>query len=146
MDSGRPDYGAIEALVVDDDVLIAWATESALGDMGFRRVVVATTGESAIEAARTNAFGLIVADLNLGPLSINGLELLARIDPDERVPTIVHTSYDNAEVTAEVARVRPRAARLIKPVTDRDMAAAIVAVLSDIPRGDTPPDPAEAPG
>ena len=130
MASGRDYARGITALVVDDDVLIAWAVESVLDDLGVARVVVAASGESAIEAARTNDFGLIIVDLNLGPLSINGLELLEAIDHDERVPTIVHTSYDNIEVNGELERSRPRAARMIKPVTDRDMAAAIVTALT----------------
>ena len=122
-------------LIVEDDVLIAWGVEAALRGLGFDRIVIASTGGSAMEAAETTKFGLIVSDLNLGPLTVDGIQLLGMIDPDELIPTIVHTAYNTPDIIAALDRGRPRAHFLVKPALDALLAETVVRALQCEPSG-----------
>lgn len=119
----------ITILIVEDDVLIAWAVEGMLRDMGFSKIIIASTGESAMSAAEAEPLGLIFCDLNLGPLTVNGIELLDLIDPDEAIPTIVHTGYGGKEIDVALNRTRPKARRLVKPAGEAQLALAVRELL-----------------
>lgn len=119
------------ALVIEDDALIAWAVENVVRDCGFAQVIVASTAESAMQAAAAAQLGLIVCDLNLGPLTVDGLQLLELIDPDEAVPTVIYTAYSVPEIERAMRERRPRASCLIKPTSDHVLAQTIREVLAN---------------
>lgn len=119
----------IKALIVEDDAMIAWGVESVLRDLGLRNIVVAGSSTSARVAAARENLGLIVCDLNLGPLSANGFELLAAIDPSEQIPTIIHTAYSSSEVAETIVKCRPAALVVHKPATSVAMDQAVRACL-----------------
>ena len=123
------DLALIAALIVDDDAMIAWGVEGILREVGLRNIVVAGSSTSARVAAERETFGLLVCDLNLGPFSANGCEVLAAIDPFEKIPTIIHTAYSSSEVAATIAKSRPAALVVHKPATSVQIRQAVHASL-----------------
>jgi CheY-like chemotaxis protein len=69
-------------LIVEDEAMIAWTVESLLEELGFTRIAIAASGETAIAEAARVAPQLIVSDINLGPARMDGvaaaIEMVAR--------------------------------------------------------------------
>jgi CheY-like chemotaxis protein len=117
-------------LVIDDDLLIAWAVEEFLRRRGYRQVIVAASDAAALHAATSGPFDLIVSDVNLGTFSHHGLAVLRQIDPQESMPTVILTGYQSDELEPAIARYRPRAVLLRKPASDEDLSQAIASALA----------------
>ena len=66
---------AFEALIVDDSSAVRAFVRAALEDAGFARVQEAETGFEALRLLASNAFDVVIIDVNMP--DINGLELLA---------------------------------------------------------------------
>lgn len=127
------DY-TVPVLIVEDDILIAWSVEAVAHDMGFKNVIVASTLESALEAVRFTKIGLIICDLNLGPLTADGVQLLNFIDHDEAIPTLIYTAYSGPELDTALSSTRPKALHLLKTASDPQIAAMIRVVLGSAER------------
>src|ERR687886_2357446 len=84
-------------LVVDDEPAIVDAVSYALRSSGFE-VDTSGDGESALEAARTNGYDVLVLDVRLPGLS--GIEICRRLRGESDVPILILTAMD-----AEVDRV-----------------------------------------
>jgi DNA-binding response OmpR family regulator len=84
-------------LVVDDEPAIVDAVAYALRASGFE-VDTSGDGESALEAARSNGYDVLVLDVRLPGLS--GLEICRRLREESDVPILILTAMD-----AEVDRV-----------------------------------------
>ena len=84
-------------LVVDDEPAIVDAVSYALRASGFE-VDTSGDGESALEAARTNGYDVLVLDVRLPGLS--GIEICRRLRDESDVPILILTAMD-----AEVDRV-----------------------------------------
>ena len=84
-------------LVVDDEPAIVDAVTYALRASGFE-VDTSGDGESALEAARTNGYDVLVLDVRLPGLS--GIEICRRLRSESDVPILILTAMD-----AEVDRV-----------------------------------------
>jgi two-component system response regulator RegX3 len=85
------------ALVVEDDAAIADAVAYALRAEAFE-VDVRTDGETALAAARTKPFDVVLLDIRLP--GVSGLEVCRRLRAESDVPIIMLTARD-----AEVDRV-----------------------------------------
>jgi two-component system response regulator RegX3 len=84
-------------LVVDDEPAIVDAVSYALRSSGFE-VDTFGDGESALEAARTDGYDVLVLDVRLPGLS--GIEICRRLRSESDVPILILTAMD-----AEVDRV-----------------------------------------
>ena len=84
-------------LVVDDEPAIVDAVSYALRSSGFE-VDTFGDGESALEAARTDSYDVLVLDVRLPGLS--GIEICRRLRSESDVPILILTAMD-----AEVDRV-----------------------------------------
>jgi CheY-like chemotaxis protein len=124
------DLSQATALVIDDDMVVAWGIEEILRDIGFGTVIVAGSDHSAAQAARTGTPDLIVCDLDLGDTSKHGLELLSDLDPEQVVPTVLYTGYAGERTLRRVAQVRPGATVLPKPASDAALTATIMRSLT----------------
>jgi len=81
-------------LVVDDDAQILRALRTSLRAHGYD-VVVASDGESALEAAAAQATDVVVLDLGLP--DIDGLEVIRRLRAWTEVPVIILSVRDTQE-------------------------------------------------
>lgn len=85
-------------LVVDDDPNLAESLRDMLTDQGYQ-VIVATTGEEAVERVLAIDIDVLVLDLRLPVLS--GLEVYLEIQSHGRaVPTVIITGYAKEEAEA----------------------------------------------
>src|SRR5690242_12031747 len=66
------------ALIVEDELFVAWHIESLLQDAEVEVCAIAAEGEEAIEKARDLAPDLVIMDINLGD-GIDGVEAAERI-------------------------------------------------------------------
>lgn len=91
-------------LLVEDETIVALAEQRTLEEEGYT-VVVAPTGEKAVEAATTGpGVDLILMDINLGP-GIDGPEAARRILAHRHVPIAflsAHTEPEVVERTEEI--------------------------------------------
>jgi len=71
----RGDRVAFHALIVDDSSAVRAFVRASLEDAGFARVQEAETGFEALRLLASNAFDVVIVDVNMP--DINGLELLA---------------------------------------------------------------------
>ncbi|WP_423140935.1 hypothetical protein ACOYW6_08695 [Parablastomonas sp. CN1-191] len=123
------DRGAT-ALVIDDNLLTAWALEDSLRDIGFGEVIVAATAAAAAQVTAVRAPTIIVCDLDLGPLSEGGLAALVALDPAGTIPTLVYSAHSGPDIDRALAAVRPHALRLGKPASDAALTAAIMQLVA----------------
>ncbi len=120
-------------LIIEDEAMIAWTLESLFDDMGFTSVSLAPDADAAIAAARADAPGLIVSDINLGH-GPDGVAAVAAITAAAPTPTVFVTGYACEDVRARIARAVPGAAVLRKPVQLDELQRAVIDAL----RGSTP--------
>lgn len=112
-------------LVVDDEAAIAEAVRARLASEGYR-VVVASDGPGALEAAEEHPPDLVVLDLMLP--GMDGLEVCRRLQAARAVPVLMLTARSGEEDT--VAGFEAGADDyLTKPFSARELIARIQAVL-----------------
>lgn len=119
-------------LVVEDESKVACAVRAGLEGEGYE-VSVAPTGDEALDAVRSNTFGLVVLDLMLpGP---GGLEILSTMrEAADSTPVLILTARDT--VTDRVAGLDAGADDyLVKPFAFAELVARVRALLrrSDVP-------------
>jgi len=112
-------------LVVDDEPAIADAVSYALRASGFE-VDIFGDGESALEAARSHGYDVLLLDVRLPGLS--GIEICRRLRSENDVPILILTAMD-----AEVDRVLGLEAGaddyVTKPFSVAELVARVEALL-----------------
>lgn len=78
----RGDRVAFHALIVDDSSAVRAFVRASLEDEGFALVQEAETGFEALRLLASNAFDVIIVDINMP--DINGIELLAFMEKSPR--------------------------------------------------------------
>jgi CheY-like chemotaxis protein len=124
------DLSQATALVIDDDMVVAWGLEEVLRDIGFGTVIVAGSDNSAQQAGTTIRPDLIVCDLDLGDTSKHGIELLHDLDPGSQVPTVLYTGYAGESTARLIEQARPGTTILPKPASEALLAATIIRALA----------------
>ena len=112
-------------LVIEDEMMIAWTLESMLEDMGFQQVVIASSGEQAIEESATISPGLIVSDINLGPAGMDGIAAVAAIRPFG-IAVLFVSGYAGEESVTRIGRDVPGARIVRKPISSVELRRTIV--------------------
>src|SRR5512141_129364 len=78
-------------LVVDDEKLVRWSVGQALSDMNCE-VELASSGEEAVDKAKTIQFDLVISDLKMD--GINGVEAVRTIKKQSpETKAVVITAY-----------------------------------------------------
>ncbi len=88
----------MRVLLVEDDVLLGKALETGLKQGGYTPEWV-TDGETALAAAKDNAFSAMLLDINLPKLS--GLEVLTAVRAHSRMPVVIMTARDGLDQRIE---------------------------------------------
>ncbi len=92
-------------LLVEDEALIAVIEKEMLKKHGFN-VILASSGEKAIEIARTSPhINLILMDINLGKGKMDGTEAAEIILKEKDIPIIFLSSYTQPEVVEKAERI-----------------------------------------
>ncbi len=79
-------------LIVEDEALIGWSLANALKKAGFT-VVIAETGEKALEKLSLSGYDLVITDLNLP--HIDGFEVASSVKKySSEIPVLMMTTKD----------------------------------------------------
>ncbi|MCC7265374.1 MAG: response regulator [Candidatus Latescibacteria bacterium] len=94
--------GAVEALVVDDELVARQTARRILEAEGYR-VSTASSGEEGLEVFARGRFELVVSDINMP--GIDGLEMIRRIlEVDPEVACVVMTMLSGQQVAVEALK------------------------------------------
>ena len=94
------------ALIVEDELFVAWHIESLLQDADVEVCAIAAEGEEAIDKARDFAPDLVIMDINLGD-GIDGIEAAERIRELSDAKIVFVTANGDRKTVARVAEILP---------------------------------------
>ncbi len=116
----------LRIIVADDESIIRLGLKSMLAELG-HEPFLAANGREALNLARTMDADLALLDINM-PLT-DGLEAAKVIAKKHPIPIIFLTAYGQQELIEKATQL-PIHGYLIKPVNERDLAAAIGVALA----------------
>jgi AmiR/NasT family two-component response regulator len=116
----------LKILVADDESIIRLGLRTMLTALG-HEVLLAANGRDALELVRNARPDLALLDLQM-PLT-DGLETAKAIARKTPMPIIVLTAYSSADLLEKAAQL-PIQGYLVKPVSERDLAAAIEVAMA----------------
>ncbi|MFW2387337.1 MAG: response regulator [Polyangiales bacterium] len=123
---------AFHTLIVDDSSAVRAFVRASLEDSDFARVEEAETGFEALQLLASNAFDVVIVDVNMP--DINGLELLAFMKKSPRQrgarKILISTHADGAD--AERGAELGADAFLEKPFGVDELRALVSAVLDPV--------------
>ncbi len=111
----------LKILVADDEAIIRLGLRTMLTELG-HEVVLASNGREALEFVRTARPDLALLDIQM-PLT-DGLEAARVIGRKHPMPILILTAYSEQDLIERAAQL-PIQGYLVKPVNERDLAAAI---------------------
>lgn len=111
----------LRILVAEDETIIRLGLRTMLAEMG-HEVLLAADGREALNLVRTARPDLALLDIRM-PLT-DGLEAARVIARKHPMPILILTAYSDRELIDKAAEL-PIQGYLIKPVDERDLAAAI---------------------
>jgi response regulator NasT len=111
----------LKILVADDEAIIRLGLRTMLTELG-HEVVLASNGREALEFVRTARPDLALLDIQM-PLT-DGLEAARVIARKHPMPILILTAYGEQDLIERAAQL-PIQGYLVKPVNERDLAAAI---------------------
>jgi CheY-like chemotaxis protein len=120
-----PDRGGkLAVLLVEDETIVALATQDALEELGCEVVGCAASAAEAEQLAADHAPDVVLMDVRLkGP--VDGVEAAIRLRAHHKAPIIFVTGLANGEMRQRMNQVSA-SAFLLKPFTDDDLRSALV--------------------
>ena len=118
-------------LVVDDYKTMLRILRNLLRQLNFSNIDEASDGDAALQKLRKSAFGLIISDWNMEPMT--GIQLLREVRGDEKlksIPFIMITAESKSEnvIAAKEAGVSNY---IVKPFNAETLKSKIVSVIGD---------------
>jgi len=111
----------LKILVADDESIIRMGLRTMLTAIG-HEVLLASNGRDALQLVRTASPDLALLDIQM-PLT-DGLEVAKVIARKYPMPILILTAYSEQDLIERAAQL-PIQGYLVKPVSERDLAAAI---------------------
>ena len=121
----------MNVLIVDDYKTMLRIVENLLKQLGFKNILQATDGNSALQVLHANNIGLVISDWNMQPMT--GLQLLKEVRNDNKLkatPFIMVTAESKTEnvIAAKQAGVNNY---IIKPFNAETLKQKISAVIGN---------------
>lgn len=114
-----------KVLIVEDEILIGMMLSENMRDFGFQPCEVATSGEEALAAVRTECPDAILMDISLSG-TMDGIEAAEHIRKELDVPILFFTGYRDPQLLKRAEATNPAAildklgpAEAIKEALDR---------------------------
>jgi signal transduction histidine kinase len=114
-------------MVVEDERIVALNLERRLTKLGYEISSLATSGSQALQAIERDKPDVVLMDVNIEG-EIDGIETASRIPDAYNIPVIYLTAYSE-EATLQRARDTRPYGFLLKPISERELHAAIQMVL-----------------
>jgi response regulator NasT len=111
----------LKILVADDEAIIRMGLRTMLTALG-HEAVLAANGRDALQLARTTRPDLALLDIQM-PLT-DGLEAAKVLARKQPMPILILTAFSQTDLLETAAQL-PIQGYLVKPVSERDLAAAI---------------------
>jgi AmiR/NasT family two-component response regulator len=111
----------LKIVVADDEAIIRMGLRTMLAALG-HEAMLAPNGREALDLIRTQQPDLALLDIQM-PLT-DGLEAAKVIARKHPMPVIILTAFSQAELLEKAVQL-PIQGYLVKPVSERDLAAAI---------------------
>jgi DNA-binding NarL/FixJ family response regulator len=112
------------AVIVEDELFVAWHIESLLQDAEVEVCAIAADGEEAIDKVRDFLPDLVIMDINLGD-GMDGIEAAERIREITDAKIVFVTANGDRKTVARVADLVPGAPVVAKPTSAAILRAAI---------------------
>jgi len=93
----------LNILVVEDNSITAKALEHDLKHAGYR-VLLACCVSVALEYISNHSFDLMITDINLGDVNVNGIDLVKKLNKTKNIPVIYLTSHGDDDTLEDVAQ------------------------------------------
>lgn len=127
-DGAHPQLSEMRALIVEDEILVAWHLESILQDLSLQVCDMVSTGQKAIEKSANTDVDIIFMDINLAG-SMDGIEAAKKILERRQVPIIFVTAYSSDEKTvSKIISIFGPSIIIGKPATAQDVRSALVSL------------------
>lgn len=123
-EQARAEPRKLRALIVEDELLVAWHLESLLQEIGICICMIASRGLEAVERAREFEPDVILMDVNLQE-GIDGVEAARRIRATSEARIVFVTAYANQQTLNRIQAELPGAPVLGKPTSSSQLKAAI---------------------
>ncbi len=117
----------LKAMIVEDELLVAWHLEALLADLGHEVCAVAAHVDAALSDFAEFVPDLVFMDVNLGP-GPSGIDLARRLRSLREAPIIFVTAYTDPKTKSEMADAAVGSVVLAKPVSLGEVAQAIEVV------------------
>ena len=112
------------ALIVEDEILVAWQLQSTLEDLGFEADELVSNGTSALNLVQSGSFEVLFMDVNLsGPP--DGAETAQRLREFSDTPIVFVTAYSHYDSIYTGLRRITRSAVVGKPATPSAITEAL---------------------
>jgi DNA-binding NtrC family response regulator len=118
------------ALIVEDEVWIAGEIEECLQALGFAPVLLASTGQQALDHLKKNGpkIDLITLDLKL-PEGPQGGQVLEVVPDDKSVKVIICSAHDPVKFIDDDNIYRKASATIRKPFTQEQLKSTVLTIL-----------------
>lgn len=123
---------SMPVLVVDDYKTMVRIVRGLVQQLGFTNIDEAADGVTALEKIRSGAYGLVLSDWNMQPMS--GFELLKQVRAEARtrdLPFVMVTAEAKAE-NVVAARKAGVSSYIIKPFTLAVLKQKLTSVLGEL--------------
>ena len=122
---------SMKILIVDDYKTMLRIIRNLLAQLGFNNVDEETDSAAALQKIRERAYGLVISDWNMEPMT--GIELLRKVRADEKIngtPFIMVTAESNTEnvIAAKQAGVDNY---IVKPFNAGTLKKKLASVIGD---------------
>ena len=123
-ESDKTASAKLRAMIVEDELLVAWELRSMLQELEIEVCAIASEGDEAFEKAMELHPDLILMDINLR-LGTNGIDAARRVleKVDSRIVFV--TAYGDAATRAKIEEAAPGAPVVLKPASRGSLRAAI---------------------
>lgn len=117
------------AAVVEDELMVAFALEIMLENLGYEIVGLYPNGEDAVAALTSAPVDLVCMDINLGR-GIDGIEAARRIQECQESAILFISAYTDSTTMARISEIAPDALHISKPVTEPMLGRAIDTLMN----------------
>lgn len=118
-----------KVLIVEDDCIVAMDTQLRLEALGYIVSGIASSGGTAISAAKEGKPDVVLMDISLKG-EMNGIEAAKVISSRFGIPSIFVTGYSDADFVQEVEILGQRPQCLGKPFRDHELRSVIDLTIS----------------
>ena len=123
-------------LIVEDEAIVARDIEDVLKRLGYDVCCSVSSGEEAVEKARSSLPDLILMDIFLKGEK-DGIQATEEIQSQYEIPVVYLTSYADS-LTLERAKSTAPYGYLLKPFQERDLKSVVEIALCKSRRKDSP--------